>query len=63
MAASALKGSDLRQEASRVPVEYTAKPDPDASRVYHRLLKVFEGVYRSLKSTFQALSYKGAKHG
>ena len=63
IAASALKGSDLRQEASRVPVEYTAKPDPYASRVYHRLLKVFEGVYRSLKSTFQALSYKGAKHG
>lgn len=56
IATSVLRGSDLRREASRVPIGYTAKPDPEALKVYRRLLKVFEDVYKSLGSTFRSLA-------
>lgn len=59
IAASTLKGTDLRQEALKVPVDYTVAPDPSALEVYHRLVKVFEGVYKSLKPTFRSLAELG----
>ncbi len=56
VAIAALKGSDLRSEAARVPVGYTAKPDPAASRLYRKLQRELERLYKKLRSTFVALA-------
>lgn len=56
IASSALKGADPREEAGKVRLAYTAEPDPKASRVYRRMLGLFERLYKSLRDTFKQLA-------
>jgi len=55
IASSAIRGDPLEVVARKIKVSHTVDPDPAASRVYGRLLKIYTKAYKRLRPLFREL--------